>query len=66
MIHIYIGKSKHLSFSYSAYTYFAILRTLMCQQTAIDRTTGGFFLLNIDGTKWNREVKIRWKVLMTM
>ena len=28
---------------YSAYTYFAILRTLMCQQAAIDRTAGGFF-----------------------
>ena len=39
VIHIYIWKSL----SYSAYTYFAILRTLMCQQTAIDRTAGGFF-----------------------
>ena len=44
VIHINIWKSSHKSLSYSAYTYFAILRTLMCQQTAIDRTAGGFFL----------------------
>ena len=33
----------------------------MCQQTAIDRTPGCFFLLNIDGTKWNGEEKNRWQ-----
>ena len=43
VVPIYMGKSLHLTLSYSAYTYFAILRTLMCQQTAIDRTAGGFF-----------------------
>ena len=43
-----------------------ILSTLMCHQTAKDHTPGEFFPRNIERTKWNWEVIIRWQVLMTI
>ena len=42
-IPIYIKKDQLKSLSYSPYTYLAIFSTLMCQQTAMERTPGDFF-----------------------